>query len=71
MASLYKLGMPESNDQDPELGRLLELLERVASGSGAVADQLSASEWHELRDEAAAAALRFKPGKPITGSEEP
>ena len=57
--------------------RLLELLNRTA-GPGAVADQLSASEWAELRDEAEDAstalladAVRFKPGKPIGPSADP
>jgi hypothetical protein len=39
-------------------GRFLELLNRTA-GAGAVADQLSASEWAELRDEAQVAAAEM------------
>lgn len=32
--------------------RMIELLERIASQSGSVAHALSASEWHELQEEA-------------------
>lgn len=53
-------------------GRFLELLNRTA-GSGAVADQLSASEWAELRDEAAeaVAAMSRDPMEDMPTTSDP
>ncbi len=49
--------------------RLLELLNRTA-GPGAVADQLSASEWAELRDEAEdASTALLADANPVTPSD--